>query len=179
MSLTIQQIILDAKRLAGRLKDHDVAADSVMSQAQCVYKQIDAMKQYQEEVTELNESARQRPHTILVAGIQQENRHLRELMQENRELRIALEEHQNALELIMSKYRQQVSQLVANSKPDVTVNNDKYTNVSTHSIKLTDTLYVTLSFKAFHNLYWSVYFRCDFIPLELIDEKFGTPYCKG
>jgi hypothetical protein len=45
MSLTIQQIILDAKRLASRLKDHDSAADSLLSQTQSVYKQIDAMKQ--------------------------------------------------------------------------------------------------------------------------------------
>ncbi|XP_021924444.1 FGFR1 oncogene partner 2 homolog isoform X3 [Zootermopsis nevadensis] len=76
--------------------------------------------QYQEEVGELNETARQRPHTVLVAGIQQENRHLRELQQENRELRAALEEHQNALELIMSKYRQQVTKLVSSSKQDMT-----------------------------------------------------------
>lgn len=120
MSLTIQQIILDAKRLASRLKEHDSAADALLSQTQSVYKQIDAMKQYQEEVGELNETARQRPHTVLVAGIQQENRHLRELQQENRELRAALEEHQNALELIMSKYRQQVTKLVSSSKQDLT-----------------------------------------------------------
>ncbi|XP_023716910.1 FGFR1 oncogene partner 2 homolog [Cryptotermes secundus] len=120
MSLTIQQILLDAKRLASRLKEHDSAADALLSQTQSVYKQIDAMKQYQEEVGDLNETARQRPHTVLVAGIQQENRHLRELQQENRELRAALEEHQNALELIMSKYRQQVTKLVSSSKQDLT-----------------------------------------------------------
>ncbi|XP_066999705.1 FGFR1 oncogene partner 2 homolog isoform X2 [Anabrus simplex] len=130
MSLTIQQIILDAKRLASRLKEHDSAADTLLSQAQSVYKQIDAMKQYQEEVSELNEAARQRPHTVLVAGIQQENRHLRELQQENRELRAALEEHQNAMELIMSKYRQQVTQLVGNSKLDLSnLYSNKYSKI--------------------------------------------------
>nr|CAD7426183.1 unnamed protein product [Timema monikensis] len=131
MSLTIQQIILDAKRLASRLKDHDTSADVLLSQTQSIYKQIDAMRQYQEEVSELNDAARQRPHTVLVAGIQQENRHLRELQQENRELRAALEEHQNALELIMSKYRQQVTQLVASHKLDLpTIHNQKYAQVS-------------------------------------------------
>lgn len=34
------------------------------------------------------------------------------LLQENKELRLALEEHQNVMELIMSKYRQQVAKLV-------------------------------------------------------------------
>ena len=39
-------------------------------------------------------------------------------VQENKELRLALEEHQNVMELIMSKYRQQVAQLVTvNSQP--------------------------------------------------------------
>lgn len=40
------------------------------------------------------------------------------LFQENKELRLALEEHQNVMELIMSKYRQQVAQLVTvNAQP--------------------------------------------------------------
>uniref|UniRef100_A0A1B6G2J8 FGFR1 oncogene partner 2 homolog n=1 Tax=Cuerna arida TaxID=1464854 RepID=A0A1B6G2J8_9HEMI len=88
------------------------------------------MKQYKDEVGELNDAARQRPHSVLIAGIQQENRHLRELQQENRELRAALEEHQNALELIMSKYRQQMTQLVNNSKQNFhTLYNQQYTQV--------------------------------------------------
>ncbi|XP_049790865.1 FGFR1 oncogene partner 2 homolog isoform X2 [Schistocerca nitens] len=130
MSLTIQQIILDAKRLANRLKEHDTTADALLSQAQNVYQKIDTMKQYQEKANELNESARQRPHAVLVAGIQQENRHLRELQQENRELRAALDEHQKALELIMSKYRQHVTRLVASSKIDLAaLGTQKYSKV--------------------------------------------------
>lgn len=45
MSVTIQQILSDAKRLASKLKEHDTAADALLSQAQFVYKKIDAMKQ--------------------------------------------------------------------------------------------------------------------------------------
>lgn len=71
-------------------------------------------------MNELNDVARQRPHAALAAGIQQENRHLRKLQQENRELRAALEEHQNALELIMSKYRQQTDTLIRQNKMDLT-----------------------------------------------------------
>lgn len=44
MSLTIQQILQDAKKLSDRLKEHDTAADALLSQTQFVYKQIDAMK---------------------------------------------------------------------------------------------------------------------------------------
>ncbi|XP_059483104.1 FGFR1 oncogene partner 2 homolog [Neocloeon triangulifer] len=118
MSITIQEILLDAKRLACRLKEHDSAADELLSQSQSVFRQIDAMKQYQEDLCDLSEVAGTRPQRALVASIQQENRQLRELQQENRELRALLEEHQNALELIMSKYRQHVSQLIRNSHVD-------------------------------------------------------------
>ena len=47
--------------------------------------------------------------------------------QENKELRAALEEHQNALELIMSKYRPHVTRLVTTSKLDIKgqVDNEK------------------------------------------------------
>jgi hypothetical protein len=45
MSLTVQQIVLDAKKLASKLKEHDTVADNLISQTQCVFKQIDAMKQ--------------------------------------------------------------------------------------------------------------------------------------
>ena len=57
-------------------------------------KQVDAMRQYQEDVDNLNEVAHNRPRAQLVLGIQQENRHIRTLQQENKELRAALEEHQ-------------------------------------------------------------------------------------
>ena len=55
---------------------------------------------------------------MLLSGIQQENRHIRQLQHENKELRAALEEHQNAIELIMSKYRQHITCLVHSSKLD-------------------------------------------------------------
>ena len=61
---------------------------------------------------ELNTAAHHRPHLDLIANIQQENRQLRALESENKELKSALEEHQNTLELIMSRYRQQISRLL-------------------------------------------------------------------
>ena len=52
-----------------------------MSRAQDVLKQVDAMRQYQEDVDNLNEVAHNRPRAQLVLGIQQENRHIRTLQQ--------------------------------------------------------------------------------------------------
>ena len=47
------------------------------------------------------------------------NDHFRTLQQENKELRAALEKHQNAVELIMSKYRLHVTRLVNSPKPEM------------------------------------------------------------
>jgi len=116
MSLTVQQLLSDAKRLTGRLRDHDSAADSIINSAQDVLKEVEAMRQYQEDIESLNTIAHNRPRAQLVLGIQQENRHIRQLQHENKELRAALEEHQNVLELIMSKYRQHMSCLVHSTK---------------------------------------------------------------
>ncbi len=67
----------------------------------------------------MNESARQGPHGEIIAGLQQESRQLRELQTENRELKVALQDYQNAVELIMSKYRSHTAQLLAANKLDI------------------------------------------------------------
>ncbi|XP_041113288.1 FGFR1 oncogene partner 2 homolog [Polyodon spathula] len=118
MSCTIERVLEDAKALVERLRDHDNAAEVLIEQTTFLNKRVEAIKQYQEEIQELNEVARHRPRSTLVMGIQQENRQIRELQQENKELRTSLEEHQSALELIMSKYREQVFRLLTASKKD-------------------------------------------------------------
>ena len=65
-----------------------------------------------------------------LSGIQQENRHIRQLQQENKELRAALEESQNAIELIMSKYRQHMTYLVNTTKLDKNLINYQKARVS-------------------------------------------------
>ena len=66
----------------------------------------------------MNSVARHRPRSALILGIQQENRQIRELQRENRELRVALEEHQSALDLIMSSYREQVCRMLMANRFD-------------------------------------------------------------
>ncbi|KAG8438594.1 hypothetical protein GDO86_004962 [Hymenochirus boettgeri] len=118
MSCTIEKVLSDAKALVERLREHDGLAEALIEQTTTLSKRVEAMKQYQEEVQELNEIARHRPRSALVLGIQQENRQIRELQQENKELRTSLKEHQSALELIMSKYREQMFRLLMASKKD-------------------------------------------------------------
>lgn len=118
MTLSIDQVLSDARRLVERLKEHDSAADHLIQETTTLNKKIEVMKEYQEEVEEMNNIAHHRPRSALILGIQQENRQIRELQKENQELRVALEEHQSALDLIMSSYRDQVSRLVNANQSD-------------------------------------------------------------
>ncbi|KTF79336.1 hypothetical protein cypCar_00036941 [Cyprinus carpio] len=118
MTCTLEKVLADAKSLVERLRDHDSAAEILIEQTTLLNKRVEAMKQYQEEIEVLNQVARHRPRSTLVMGIQQENRQIRDLQQENKELRTSLEEHQSALEIIMSKYREQVFRLLMASKRD-------------------------------------------------------------
>lgn len=45
MSVTVHQILSDAKRLVSRLKEHDSVADNIISQTQTLYKNVEAMKE--------------------------------------------------------------------------------------------------------------------------------------
>ena len=65
--------------------------------------------QYHDVVSDLNEVANHRPRSTLILGSQEENARIRELQQENIELQTSVAEYQSALELIMAKYRDQVS----------------------------------------------------------------------
>ena len=69
MSLTVQQLLNDAKRLSNRLREHDASADNVISSTQSVLKEMEAMRQYQEDIDSLNSIAHNRPRAQLVLGI--------------------------------------------------------------------------------------------------------------
>lgn len=58
------------------------------------------------------------PHEELVNSIRTESRQLQEIVRENRILRAMVAEHQTALEMIMSKYRLQISHLIDQTKSD-------------------------------------------------------------
>jgi SIKE family len=45
MSLSIETILSDARKLVIRLKEHDATADCLVARTQSLQKQLDAMKQ--------------------------------------------------------------------------------------------------------------------------------------
>ncbi|XP_016284588.1 suppressor of IKBKE 1 isoform X2 [Monodelphis domestica] len=136
MSCTIEKILTDAKTLLERLREHDAAAESLVDQSTALHRRVAAMREagavlpdqvrrgragrprpggeYQEDAVDLKDVSKYKPHILL----SQENTQIRDLQQENRELWISLEEHQDALELIMSKYRKQMLQLMIAKKAE-------------------------------------------------------------
>ncbi|XP_075578486.1 suppressor of IKBKE 1 isoform X4 [Pelecanus crispus] len=124
MSCTIEKILTDARTLLERLKEHDTAAESLIDQSAVLHQRVAAMReagtdrptavsrQGQGAAAGRADPSRLRPPALLP----QENTQIRDLQQENRELWISLEEHQDALELIMSKYRKQMLQLLQGRK---------------------------------------------------------------
>lgn len=50
MALSIEQILTDARLLVTRLKDHDGAADNLLTQTQTLYQRMDAMKQVRKRI---------------------------------------------------------------------------------------------------------------------------------
>lgn len=120
MSCTIDKILTDARTLLERLKEHDTAAESLIDQSAVLHRRVAAMReagagcadQGPGPAAEQPDPSRLRPHVVLA----QENTQIRDLQQENRELWVSLEEHQDALELIMSKYRKQMLQLLEGRK---------------------------------------------------------------
>ncbi|XP_050095479.1 FGFR1 oncogene partner 2 homolog [Anopheles aquasalis] len=116
MSVTFEQIILDAKRIANRLKDREALGDALLLESESVNKQIESMRQFQDDIDILNRLARERSNNQLITIIHQENPQIREIQQENRLLKAALEDHQHALEHIMSKYREHTQAKILNTK---------------------------------------------------------------
>lgn len=132
MSLTIEQVINNASHLAKRLNDGEAVADILLNETNRINEKIEAIKQFQGEVENLNEIANQKPHSQLIANIQKDTRHLKEIQQENRELRAALEEYQTTIEHIMFKYRQHTNEQIYKSK--INFNSIQNNNVKYHNI---------------------------------------------
>jgi len=110
---SVESLLKDAEKLVSRLKTHEKAADLLLGQSDGLHKTIKAKSAYMKEITALNEVAGHRPRSELVLGIQMENQQIRRLQAENRDLRMLIDEHQSAVDVIMTKYREQMALIVA------------------------------------------------------------------
>jgi len=109
----LQVTIEDVRNFSKRMLERENQADNLLSEMKGVFKQVESMKEYCNEMNTLNEIvSNNQSRSALIHSIRQEDRYIMQLSQENKELRIVLEEQQNVVELIMSKYREQVAKLI-------------------------------------------------------------------
>uniref|UniRef100_A0A915PMI7 Shugoshin C-terminal domain-containing protein n=1 Tax=Setaria digitata TaxID=48799 RepID=A0A915PMI7_9BILA len=108
-STSISQLMADMRQLVINLQTRERATDSALAKSQIVSDKISGMKEYQEEVANMNDCWRMQGRKVLVAGLQHENRQILQLQQENRELRQALEDCESTLQLVMQKHRDVVT----------------------------------------------------------------------
>lgn len=112
MNVSMGQLVNDAKELVMRLKEREKNVDQVVVQSNALSKKVDSIQQLENEFIGINETANHRSKVAVLSSIQKENKVIKLLQQENEDLKESLEEHQSVLEIIMSKYRQQMLQLI-------------------------------------------------------------------
>lgn len=115
-NITVGQIIVDAQRMASRVKDLEVLSGGLLMEAEGNNRHLESMRQFQDDLDSLNRIARDKSNADMVNRINQQNPCIREIRQENRELKACLEDHQRALELIMHKYREHTQNKVLTSQ---------------------------------------------------------------
>lgn len=136
-STSIGQLMADMRQLVIDLQSREHATDCVLAKSQIVSEKISGMKEYQEEVANMNDCWRMKGRKVLVAGLQHENRQILQLQQENRELRQAMEECETTLHLIMQRHRNIVSRFAKQLPAPVPSSRALYKKI-TNTLSLTE-----------------------------------------
>ncbi|KAL5290437.1 FGFR1OP2 family protein [Megaselia abdita] len=112
----LSQLLEDAYKMVSNSKELETISNSLYLEAESTNRQLESMKQFQEDLDELNKLARNSTNAEMIARLNLQNSNIREIRQENRELKACLEDHQHALEAIMHKYREHIQHKVLNSQ---------------------------------------------------------------
>ncbi|XP_075151633.1 fibroblast growth factor receptor 1 oncogene partner 2 [Haematobia irritans] len=116
MALTVGQLIMDAQRMASRVKELDALSSALLVEAEGNNRYVESLRQYQDEMDSLNRIANNKSNVEMVNRIQQQNANSSEILKENRELKVCIEDYERAMDLIMQKYREHTTSKVLESK---------------------------------------------------------------
>ncbi|KAH8238857.1 hypothetical protein KR038_004672 [Drosophila bunnanda] len=115
-NLSVGQIIMDAQRMASRVKDLDALGTALLEEAETNNRLVESLRQYQDDIESLNRISNNKTNADMVNRIQQQNINSSEILKENRELKICIEDYERAMELMMQKYREHTVSKVLDSK---------------------------------------------------------------
>ncbi|KAH8409912.1 hypothetical protein KR009_000828 [Drosophila setifemur] len=114
--LSVGQMIMDAQRMASRVKDLDALGTALLEEAETNNRLVESLRQYQDDIESLNRISNNKTNADMVNRIQQQNINSSEILKENRELKICIEDYERAMELMMQKYREHAVSKVMDSK---------------------------------------------------------------
>ncbi|KAH8391730.1 hypothetical protein KR215_000688 [Drosophila sulfurigaster] len=115
-NLSVGQMIMDAQRMASRVKDLDALGTALLEEAETNNRLVESLRQYQDDIESLNRISNNKTNVDMVNRIQQQNVNSSEILKENRELKICIEDYERAMELMMQKYREHTVTKVLDSK---------------------------------------------------------------
>ncbi|TMW42526.1 hypothetical protein DOY81_012394 [Sarcophaga bullata] len=115
-NITVGQIIMDAQRMASRVKELDALSSALLEEAEGNNRFVESLRQFQDDMESLNRIANNKSNADMVNRIQQQNANSSEILKENRELKVCIEDYERAMELIMQKYREHTNSKVLESK---------------------------------------------------------------
>ncbi|KAH9401240.1 FGFR1 oncoprotein partner 2 [Tyrophagus putrescentiae] len=111
MTPNADDLIEILKKLVTQIESLDGNVKGLVQQSHELNKGVQLMEEYHGELGVLNNISELQPRTSLITALQDEERQIEQLEGENRELRLAIEQHQQVLQLIMAKYREQGAKL--------------------------------------------------------------------
>ncbi|KAH8305459.1 hypothetical protein KR018_006129 [Drosophila ironensis] len=114
--LSVGQMIMDAQRMASRVKDLDALGSTLLEEAESNNRLVESLRLYQDDIESLNRISNNKSNADMVNRIQQQNINSSEILKENRELKICIEDYERTMELMMQKYREHTVSKVLDSK---------------------------------------------------------------
>lgn len=114
--MSVGQIIMDAQRIASRVKDLEMLGNALLVEAEGNNRLVESLRQFQDDMDSLNQISNNKSNSEMVNRMQQQNATSSEILKENRELKICIEDYERTLEFIMQKYREHTSSKILESK---------------------------------------------------------------
>ncbi|KAM7535275.1 hypothetical protein Aperf_G00000093162 [Anoplocephala perfoliata] len=121
MKPTVDKVLKDVQLLSKRMRTRETFADELLNKVGTLQTNLESMRSFQEETLEFNDivkRAEKNPRKQLIVCLAAENKQLEQLKKQNQVLETSLKEHELTLEMIMSKYREQVSNLMRTTETE-------------------------------------------------------------
>ncbi|VUZ48894.1 unnamed protein product [Hymenolepis diminuta] len=121
MKPTVEKVLKDVQLLSKRMRTREAFADELLNSVGTLQTNLESMRAFQEESLEFDDivkRAEKNPRKQLITCLAAENKQLEQLKMQNKALETSLEEHELTLEMIMSKYREQISNLMRTTKTE-------------------------------------------------------------